>query len=88
MAIPPDFHIEYSIINMHLWLLISRLDDFDTREARFFKKVLLNSFKVETNEMVVHIHLKKKNDFIKDILGFMNLNRNTFDRHFKLNYNT
>lgn len=32
------------------------------------------------------IHLKKKNDFIKDVNHFMVNNRNAFDRHFNVLY--
>lgn len=51
-------------------------------------KTLLESFNRYTDMKVSAIHLKKKNDFIKDLTTFMRLNRNTFDRHFNKNVNT
>lgn len=52
------------------------------------KKILLETFNRYIDMKVSGIHLKKKNDFIKDLTTFMRLNRNTFDRHFNLNVKT
>jgi hypothetical protein len=47
MHIPPDFHIEHSIVNMHVWLIINRLKrisiasphNLDTSESRYMAKI-------------------------------------------------
>lgn len=46
------------------------------------KKSLLDTFNRYTDMKVSGIHLKKKNDFVKDLISFMRLNRNTLNRHF------
>lgn len=37
MDIPPDFHIEYAIINLHLWMIMNKLGEFKVKK---FIKVL------------------------------------------------
>jgi hypothetical protein len=33
MKIPPDFTIELLILNIHLWLIVDRLKQFNTKRA-------------------------------------------------------
>lgn len=51
-------------------------------------KNLMAKFKRYTDINISKIHIKKKNDFAKDLESFMRLNRNTFDKHFKLDPKT
>lgn len=86
LSIPPDFHIEHSILNVHMWMLSDRLKKIDTREAKFIVKDIEYQFKKYTLDKIGKIHLRKKNDFIKDVNHFMVNNRNAFDRHFNQLY--
>lgn len=88
LNIPPDFHIEYAILNMHLWLMLQKLSEFKTKESELMIKCLIQTFDRYTSMKVNDIHLKKKNDFINDLKTFMQLNRNTYDVHFKKNPRT
>ena len=83
LNVPPDFHIEYSVLNMHLWLILQKLDEFKTKESNLMIRCLNQTFEKYTSMRVNDIHLKKKNDFINDLKTFMRLNRNTYDVHFK-----
>ena len=84
MDVPPDFHVQYSILNFHLWLVVSRLKDFkDQKVVRHMIKSLNEQFRLYSNFHISEIHIKKKNDFVKDLESFMRLNRNTFDKHFR-----
>lgn len=38
LSISPDFHIEHSILNMHMWMLSDRLKKIGTREANIIAK--------------------------------------------------
>lgn len=82
MNIPPDFHIEHSLMNMHLWLIMNRLRKINTSLSNFIAKNLELIFKVYTEQKVFKIHLKKKNEFIKDVNLFMQNNRKAYDSHF------
>lgn len=86
LNIPPDFHIEHSILNMHLWMIIDRLKKINSRESRILWKNIEYLFKQYTLESVGKIHLRKKTDFIKDVNHFMINNRRCFDRHFNQMY--
>lgn len=88
LDVPPDFHIEYATLNMHLWLVIQKLEEFKTQVSRTMIKSLNDAFERYTSMKVNNIHLKKKNDFILDLKGFMKLNRNTYEIHFKKNPRT
>ena len=82
MNIPPDFHIEHSLMNMHIWLIIDRLRKINTSLSNFIAKNLEFIYKVYTEQKVFKIHLKKKNEFIKDVNLFMQNNRKAYDTHF------
>lgn len=86
LTIPSDFHIEHSILNVHIWMLCDRLEKIGTRQAKLIKKDLEYVFKKYTVDNVGKIHLKKKNDFIKDVNHFMSNNRKAYDRHFNTLY--
>ena len=82
MNIPPDFHIEHSLMNMHIWLIMNRLRKINTSLSNFIAKNLELIYKVYTEQKVFKIHLKKKNEFIKDVNLFMQNNRKAYDTHF------
>ena len=86
MNIPPDFHIEHSLMNMHLWLIMNRLRKINTSLSNFIAKNLELIFKVYTEQKVFKIHLKKKNEFIKDVNLFMQNNRKAYDSHFNIRF--
>jgi hypothetical protein len=86
--LPPDFHINHAIYNMHVWLITNHLKSFNTRESKYLVTLIEQSFAQITNYKVTKIHLKKKNDFIKDLNSFMRLNRNSFEKHFQVNAKT
>jgi hypothetical protein len=86
MSIPPDFHIEHSIINMHIWLIMDRLKKINTNLSKFIARNLELIFKVYAEQKVYKIHLKKKGEFIKDVNLFMQNNRKAYDTHFNKIY--
>ena len=67
---------------MHLWLIMNRLRKINTSLSNFIAKNLELIFKVYTEQKVFKIHLKKKNEFIKDVNLFMQNNRKAYDSHF------
>ena len=88
LKLPPDFHITHAILNVHIWLILNRLKNIGGQEIRYLVKIITESYSQITNFKVMKIHLKKKNDFIKDLNSFMKQNRNSFERHFELNPKT
>lgn len=88
MDLPPDFHIEFAILNMHVWMIIRRLQKFNTRKSQLMIAVLQQTFVRHTDFEVSKIHLKKKNDFIKDLTYFCDLNRQNYEKHFFSNFKT
>jgi len=82
LGVPPDFHIEHAILNMHIWLMVNRLNQINTKESKLMAKNLELEFKNLTLDKVNKIHLRKKNDFIKDVSHFMKNNRAAYDQHF------
>ena len=69
-------------MNMHIWLIINRLRKINTSLSNFIAKNLELIYKVYTEQKVFKIHLKKKNEFIKDVNLFMQNNRKAYDTHF------
>lgn len=51
-------------------------------------KGMEQEFRRLTLEKANKIHLKKKNDFIKDVSHYMKNNRASYDRHFNTNPKT
>jgi len=88
LDLPPDFHIEFAIFNFHVWLIVRRLQREKSKKAELMWKCLLRSFERYTQREIMKIHLRKKNDFVKDINYFAEMNRNTFEKHFYSNYKT
>lgn len=88
MDLPPDFHIEFAILNMHVWMVLRRLQKFNNRKSELMIKVLQQTFERHTDFEVSKIHLKKKNDFIKDLIYFCDLNRQNYEKHFYGNFKT
>eukprot|EP01017_Pseudomicrothorax_dubius_P041819 TRINITY_DN6744_c0_g1_i2.p1 TRINITY_DN6744_c0_g1~~TRINITY_DN6744_c0_g1_i2.p1 ORF type:complete len:580 (-),score=146.87 TRINITY_DN6744_c0_g1_i2:150-1889(-) len=86
MNIPPDFHIELAVLNTHVWLLYNRLRAFEDHiEVKVIRKHLLTMFGRISVERGTRIHLRKKDDFIKDVNHYMLTIRNSYDRHFVKN---
>jgi len=85
LKLPPDFHITHAILNMHVWLITNHLKRLGGTDKKHLARLLEESFTQITNIKVTKIHLKKKNDFIKDLNSFMRLNRNSFEKHFQKN---
>ena len=82
MGIPPDFHIEYAVCNMHVWMILRRLQQIPGKEAELMAQCLKGAFDQYNLSEVGKIHLKKKGDFIKDLTFFSELNIQAFERHF------
>lgn len=86
--LPPDFHIEFAILNMHVWLICRRLKQLPGKQADLMHKCLVHQFELFVGREVTQIHLKKKNDFIANLNYFKNLNQNLYERHFFSNPKT
>jgi len=82
LSIPPDFHIEHSLVNVHLWLIVDRLKKINTLESNYMAKHMEYLFRKYSVEKTNRIHLKKKNDFVRDVNHFMLNNRIAYDHHF------
>lgn len=86
--LPPDFHIEFAILNMHVWMLCRRLKQFPGKQADLMHKCLTHQFELFVGREVTQIHLKKKNDFIANLNYFKTLNQNLYEKHFYSNPRT
>jgi hypothetical protein len=64
---------------MHIWLLIDRLNKINTPYSKYQAKDLEYKLKLFTLEKINRIHLRKKNDFIKDVNFFMTATRRAFN---------
>ena len=40
LGIPPDFHIEHSVVNLHIWMMIDRMKKIGTAESKYAYKIL------------------------------------------------
>ena len=86
---PPDFHIEQLLLNLHLWLLLDRLNDFE--EIAFVKSFmgqLESFFEAHYDDVLTKIHMGRKNDFILDTKYFLKNMRTLLNYHFRLNLHT
>lgn len=87
LDIPPDFHIELLILNMHVWLIFDRLKDFSEDKGTIdsFKNTLEGKFDEHNEEILLKIHMGRKNDLILDTKDYLKNMRKLFDYHFRLN---
>lgn len=86
---PPDFHVEQLLLNLHLWMLLDRLKDFG--EIAFVKSLigqLESFFDAHYDDVLMKIHMGRKNDFILDTKYFLKNMRTLLDYHFRLNLHT
>lgn len=88
LNLPTDFHIEYSILNLHIWMILRRLEKIPGRQSELMRRCLQDAFQAYSKMEVNKIHLKKKNDFVKDLNYFAELNRQNYERHFYRNQKT
>lgn len=88
MDLPPDYHIEYGLLNFHIWLIIRSIQRHPSKKSELMWRALQNAFEKHSKNDVNTIHLKKKNDFIKDLKYFSEMNRTTFEYHFIGNHKT
>jgi Ubiquinol-cytochrome C chaperone len=80
--LPPDFHIEFAVFNMHMWLITRRLKQFSGKQAELMEKCLTYQFDLFVAQEVNDIHIKKKGDFIQNLKYFKDMNQNLFEKHF------
>ena len=59
MRIPPDFSIEISVLNLHIWLIIDRLKQFDSKQSKNLIKMLQKTHKTYVRELLETLNLKK-----------------------------
>ena len=86
---PPDFHIESSFKNMHVWLVLNRLKDLsDSSTARTLEIYLAKTFKEYTEKSINQIHIHRKSNFIADTNYFLETTRKVLNYHFRENKDT
>lgn len=85
MNIPADFHIEHSLVNIQSWMMIDRLRKINTPESKFTGRFMELMIKKWMEEEVGRIHLRKKNEFARDIESYMRVSNGYLDYHFNKN---
>lgn len=89
LSVPPDFNIESSFKNMHLWLIMSRLNDFgDSSMAKTLNIYFGRNFKEYVEKSINQIHIHRKSNFIADTNYFLETTRKVLNFHFKENKDT
>lgn len=59
MRIPPDFAIELCVLNAHIWLIVDRLNQFDSKKAKNLSIFLTKMFNSYIDELLGTLNLKK-----------------------------
>jgi hypothetical protein len=59
MKIPPDFTIELLILNIHLWLIVDRLKQFNTKRANNLASLLEKMFQNHVGDLLGSLNIKK-----------------------------
>lgn len=89
LEVEEDFHINHSIINMHLWLICTRLKDFTKNKfAEEFKAELIDAFNSYTRNEIYDLDVMRKEKKIESIENYLFSIRNNFDYHFYINGKT
>ena len=60
MKIPPDFIIEKSIFQIHVWMVIDRLRKINTRGSRYIATKLAHGLKLQLEISVGSMNVKRK----------------------------
>lgn len=60
LKIPHDFAIELCILNMNMWLILSRLKQFDNKVTKNIVEKLTIHFKRYINQAVSSINVKRQ----------------------------
>lgn len=86
LSIPVDFHVELLLINMHLWLLIDRLNDLDGGVFNVaFSQKLTTAIDIYLESQLTKVHMGRKTDVISDTKLYLKRLRKHFDTHFRNN---
>lgn len=89
LDVPPDFHIETSLKNLHLWLVLNRLRDFSDSSTASTLEIYLNRvFKEYVEKSINQIHIHRKSNFIADTNYFLETTRKVLSFHFRENKDT
>ena len=65
--------------------MIDRMKKIGTAESKYAYKILDEYIAKYTSQEIGKIHLRKKNDFIRDVDSYMKVSRNYLDYHFNKN---
>ena len=59
LKIPPDLMIEMAMYQIHVWLIVHRLEAIDTRDSRYISKLILENFKTRLEMKATALNVKK-----------------------------
>lgn len=84
-----DFHINHSIVNMHIWLVVSRLKDFVKNKFAFdLADDLIDAFNSYARKEIYNLDVMRKDRKIENIENYLFAIRKNFDNHFFINGKT
>lgn len=82
MQVPPDFSIEISMLNIHIWLITNRLSQFDSKESKNLLRYLERAQKAYINSILSQLNIKKAASIQKRFTDQADLIARTLDMHF------
>lgn len=89
LEVEEDFHINHSIVNMHIWLIITRLRDFTKNKfAEDLGLDLIDTFNGFTRKEIYDLDVMRKERKIDNIENYLYAIRKNFDNHFYINGKT
>ena len=89
LEVEEDFHINHSIVNMHIWLLATRMQDFvEFKFADDMMHELIDSFNSYTRKEIYDLDIMRKERKIESIENYLFAIRKNFDHHFYINAKT
>ncbi|CAI2359543.1 unnamed protein product [Moneuplotes crassus] len=89
LEVEEDFHINHSIVNMHIWLVCTRLRDFTKNKfAEELALDLIDTFNGFTRNEIYDLDVMRKERKIESIENYLFAIRKNFDNHFYINGKT
>jgi hypothetical protein len=89
LEVEEDFHINHSIVNMHIWLIQTRLKDFTKNKfAEELSLDLVETFNDFTRKEIGDLDVMRKARKIESIENYLFAIRKNFDNHFYINGKT
>lgn len=70
------------VLNVHIWLIVDRLSQFETKRAKNLSMLFIKMFNAYVEELLSSLNLKKSANIKKTYKDFLEVGRKNLSMHF------